>query len=42
MKALTFFVFGGPEVLEYIDIPEPVVKQDELIGANESHWFKLC
>jgi NADPH:quinone reductase len=46
MKALTFFVFGGPEVLEYIDIPEPVVKQDELlvqmkaIGLNYADVYR--
>ncbi|WP_184546242.1 quinone oxidoreductase family protein [Mucilaginibacter sp. FT3.2] len=31
MKALTFSTFGGPEVLEYIDIPEPVLKPGELL-----------
>jgi NADPH:quinone reductase len=46
MKALTFSAFGGPEVLEYIDIPEPVVKQDELlvqmkaIGLNYADVYR--
>lgn len=31
MKALTFSTFGGPEVLEYIDIPQPVLKPGELL-----------
>ncbi|MDN3583852.1 quinone oxidoreductase family protein [Mucilaginibacter flavus] len=31
MKALTFSTFGGPEVLEYIDIPNPVLKPGELL-----------
>jgi NADPH:quinone reductase len=30
MKALTFSTFGGPEVLQYTNVPEPVLKQDEL------------
>jgi NADPH:quinone reductase len=46
MKALTFSAFGTPEVLEYIDIPEPVVKQDELlvqmkaIGLNYADVYR--
>jgi NADPH:quinone reductase len=46
MKALTFSAFGGPEVLEYMDIPEPVVKQDELlvqmkaIGLNYADVYR--
>src|SRR5476651_811833 len=31
MKALTFSTFGGPEVLEYIDIPTPVLQPGELL-----------
>jgi NADPH:quinone reductase len=31
MKALTFSAFGGPEVLQYIDIPEPELKAGELL-----------
>lgn len=31
MKALTFSTFGTSEVLEYIDIPNPILKNDELL-----------
>jgi NADPH:quinone reductase len=31
MKAIQFSRFGGPEVLEYVDLPRPVAKGDEVI-----------
>ncbi|WP_045520194.1 quinone oxidoreductase family protein [Neobacillus niacini] len=31
MKALIFKSFGGPEVLQYIDIPEPVISENEIL-----------
>ncbi|MEH7250894.1 quinone oxidoreductase [Neobacillus niacini] len=31
MKALIFEKFGGPEVLQYIDIPNPVIKENEIL-----------
>src|SRR4051794_17817118 len=31
MKALIFEKFGGPEVLQYIDIPDPVIKENEIL-----------
>ncbi|MDR3426552.1 quinone oxidoreductase [Silvimonas sp.] len=31
MKALVFEQFGGPEVLQYREIPDPVAKDDEVI-----------
>ena len=31
MKALTFSSFGGSEVLEYTDVPNPVLKEGELL-----------
>ncbi|SEA89717.1 NADPH2:quinone reductase [Flavobacterium gillisiae] len=31
MKALTFSAFGNSDVLEYIDIPAPVLKKDEIL-----------
>ncbi|GAA3980298.1 quinone oxidoreductase family protein [Mucilaginibacter dorajii] len=31
MKALTFSTFGSPDVLEYIDIPNPILKPGELL-----------
>ena len=31
MKAVTFTRFGGPEVLEYGDVPEPVIAPDEAL-----------
>ncbi|WHY78324.1 quinone oxidoreductase [Neobacillus sp. WH10] len=31
MKALVFNTFGGPEVLEYIDIADPVIGPDEIL-----------
>lgn len=46
MKALTFSTFGGPEVLQYIDIPEPELKQGELlvqmkaIGLNYADVYR--
>lgn len=31
MKALTFSAFGSSDVLEYLDIPTPVLKNDEIL-----------
>lgn len=31
MKALTFSSFGKPDVLEYIEVNDPVLKQDEIL-----------
>ncbi|MBS4200130.1 quinone oxidoreductase [Bacillus sp. FJAT-49732] len=31
MKALVFEKFGGPEVLQYKDIPDPIIKEKELL-----------
>jgi NADPH:quinone reductase len=31
MKALIFEKFGGPEVLQYSDIPDPVIKENEIL-----------
>ena len=31
MKALVFNTFGGPEVLEYLDIADPVIGPDEIL-----------
>jgi len=31
MKALTFSTFGNPDVLEYIDIPVPEIKKNEVL-----------
>ncbi|SDN23534.1 quinone oxidoreductase [Bacillus sp. OK048] len=31
MKALIFEKFGGPEVLKYIDIPNPVISENEIL-----------
>ncbi|MBS4196397.1 quinone oxidoreductase family protein [Lederbergia citri] len=31
MKALVFEEFGGPEVLQYKDIPDPIIKEKELL-----------
>ncbi len=31
MKALIFEKFGGPEVLQYKDIPNPVIKENEIL-----------
>jgi NADPH:quinone reductase len=31
MKALIFERFGGPEVLQYIDIPDPVISENEIL-----------
>lgn len=31
MKAIRFHEFGGPEVLKYEDIPEPVLREDQVL-----------
>jgi NADPH2:quinone reductase len=33
MKALTFAQFGGPDVLEYKEVPEPILKDGEVLVA---------
>lgn len=46
MKALTFSTFGGPGVLQYSDIAEPVLNKDELlvqmkaIGLNYADVYR--
>jgi NADPH:quinone reductase len=46
MKALTFSVFGKPDVLEYIQVNDPVLKQDEIlvemkaIGVNYADMMR--
>jgi NADPH:quinone reductase len=46
LKALTFSVFGGPEVLEFIDVADPVLKPGELlvqmkaIGLNYADVYR--
>jgi NADPH:quinone reductase len=46
LKALTFSSFGGSEVLKYIDIPEPILKSDEVlvqmkaIGLNYADVYR--
>ncbi len=46
MKALTFSTFGGPEVLEYIDVAEPILKSNEVlvqmkaIGLNYADVYR--
>lgn len=36
MKALTFSQFGGPEVLDYTDVPDPVLKKGEVLVKTEA------
>jgi NADPH:quinone reductase len=36
MKALTFSRFGGSEVLEYRDVPDPVLKPDQILMATRA------
>jgi NADPH:quinone reductase len=36
MKALTFSAFGGPEVLEYKDVLNPVLQQGELLVQTKA------
>ena len=31
MKALTFSTFGSPDVLKYIDVPQPILKADDVL-----------
>lgn len=46
MKALTFSTFGGPEVLKYIDVAEPILKSNEVlvqmkaIGLNYADVYR--
>ncbi|MDB5207798.1 MAG: Alcohol dehydrogenase, zinc-binding domain protein [Flavisolibacter sp.] len=46
MKALTFSQFGGPEVLEYTEVPEPLLKEGEVlvelkaIGLNYADVYR--
>lgn len=46
MKALTFSTFGGPDVLQYIDVPAPGLKSGELlvqmkaIGLNYADVYR--
>jgi NADPH:quinone reductase len=46
MKALTFSTFGGPEVLEYTDVAEPILKPNEVlvqmkaIGLNYADVYR--
>jgi NADPH2:quinone reductase len=36
MKALTFSRYGGPEVLEYIDVPDPVLNSGEVLVQTKA------
>jgi len=44
MKAVVYHCYGGPEVLEYADVPMPVPKEDEVLvkvhaaGVNPLDW----
>jgi NADPH:quinone reductase len=46
LKALTFSTFGGPEVLEYTDVAEPILKPNEVlvqmkaIGLNYADVYR--
>jgi NADPH:quinone reductase len=46
LKALTFSTFGGPEVLKYIDVAEPILKPNEVlvqmkaIGLNYADVYR--
>jgi NADPH:quinone reductase len=46
LKALTFSTFGGPDVLQYIDIPEPILQFNEVlvqmkaIGLNYADVYR--
>ena len=46
MKALTFSAFGGSDVLEYLDIPAPELRSDEIlvemraIGLNYADIYR--
>ncbi|WP_281615331.1 quinone oxidoreductase [Flammeovirga sp. SubArs3] len=36
MKALTFSKFGAPDVLEYKDVPQPEIKDNEILLKNKA------
>lgn len=36
MKAIRFHAFGGPEVLKYEDVPDPVVRKDQVLVRVKS------
>jgi NADPH:quinone reductase len=40
LKALTFSTFGSPEVLKYIDMAEPTLKEDELLVQMKAIGLK--
>ncbi len=42
MKALIFETFGGPDVLQYKEIPDPIDQRQRNISKNESSWIELC
>jgi NADPH:quinone reductase-like Zn-dependent oxidoreductase len=36
MKAVRIHQFGGPEVLSYEDIPDPLLRKDQVTGSRAS------
>ena len=36
MKAIRYHEFGGPEVLRYEDVPEPTLRQDQVLVEVKS------
>ena len=47
MKAIVYHCYGGPEVLEYADVPMPVPAEDEVLvkvhaaGVNPLDWHYM-
>lgn len=41
MKALTFSKFGTSDVLEYIEVPKPKIKRNEILIENKAIGLNL-
>jgi hypothetical protein len=42
MKALTLSGFGSSDVLEYREVNDPILKDEEVLVKNESYWVEFC
>jgi len=38
MKAIQYRTFGGPEVLEYVELPEPEPGPGDVLIETVGHW----
>ncbi len=42
MKALVFETFGGPEVLQYQEVADPILTDNEVLVRTKYRWVKFC